>query len=510
MAKRRDMVLRLWLLLLMTTGSGVGLSEQPPKHASTQLDVLPSPRAVVSQGGSDSTMGIPAHPRIVCLSSPTATATVRGVAEVLASDLQRLFGLKATLPGDSHQSAGDIVLVLRDELPAADNQEAYQLVVGDRVQITSASRDGLLAGTMTLLQAIHSAGEEHHVKKMEIKDNPARSFRAVMIDVKNQWHSPAELRRMVDLCRFYKVRFLSLHTGEAQWIAAVCEQTASLPEAKRRQLRVYTKEEMDSLITYASKRGVYLFPHNECTPHFGHMVTAMQKDMVPGDKYAGFADELDGNGPFDDYTGQANARWLRVMERAIERSIAQFATAYPDSVLPYYHIGPVQGEGGMSPELAARFVKTITGISSDTKVLFWNGISATDSSLSPFKANCVVVYYDDEFGNADLEAYLKNDWNVINAAWSPLYIVGDSLARPVDRVFHDWAITRQGSDGIPGGYGAITWGSVKEARWKSKDSGRLACYVGDAPSSACESLANSDSGLHGACLEPARMAIRSS
>lgn len=393
-------------------------------------------------------------------------AEASDLATILRSDLDRLFGLKLELISSGSPEAGDIFLDLDKGFAA--KAEEYELKSLKGIHLKAAQMDGLQAASVTMLQALSQVEGKVSMPALSIKDHPSSAFRAHMIDVKNQWHSIDDLKKFVDLCRWYKVRYISLHTGEDQWIGALLSQTGKMTAEERKKHRLYSKEEMDGLIAYGHERGVYFLPHNECTPSFNHMKNAMQKDYNPSDDFAGFPDELDGKGSYADFTGKAEDRWLKLMEISIDQAIEQFSAGYPDGKLPYYHVGPVFGEGGMNSELAAKILKMITKKSPETKMMFWNGPNAKDSHLGPLKEQCVVAYYDDEFGASPMESYLKEGWPVVNSAWSPLYVVGSKLARPVEKVYSDWNLMRQGSDGIPGGYGAVTWEQVADEELGSK------------------------------------------
>lgn len=419
--------------------------------APESLPLIPWPQEVVMEKGG---VYLNATSRILYTHKKA-----QPIAELFAEEINLLFDVTLKTAKGTKGRPGDIVLII---VPKSGlGLEGYQLNVETAVELKAEGIGGLYAGTATLLQAIKEKNGKIGIPAMTINDEPSREYRAHMIDMKNQWHSLEDLKKFVDVCRFYKVRYLSLHSGEGQWIGALTEQTGKMTPEERRKHRFYSKQEMDELIAYASSRGVYMFPHNECTPHFGHMVNAMKKDYVSSDSYKGFADEFDGKGAYA-YTGKADERWMKLMKIAVDKAIDQFSAGYPDGKLPYYHIGPVHGEGGMGSGLAAKFLKYITDKSPDTKMMFWNGISSKDKNLAPNKENCVIAYYDDEFGASDMASYLNEGWPVVNAAWSPLYVVGSGLARPVEKIFNDWNLIRQGSDGVPGGYGAITWEMITD------------------------------------------------
>lgn len=446
----------LFIVGFLAVLPGVDLQAQVPS-------IIPWPNKVELREGN---LKFNSSLRIVCDSSLDQDAV-----KILAEDFQRVFGVLPQLIEGQESEAGDIVISLHDKTEWTSG--TYLVEVGDRVEVVVSGNSGLHAAASTLIQAVFVSEGQLGIRKMRIQDSPVREFRAVMVDVKNQWHSFGDLKTFVDMCRFYKVRYLSLHTGEDQWIGALTEQTGELSAQERKQHRLYSKAEMDELISYASRRGVYLFPHNECTPHFGHMKNAMQKDYNPNDEFAGFADELDGQGSFENYSGSAEPRWMSLMEIAIDKSIEQFAAGYPDGDLPVYHVGPVFGEGGMNSGLAVKILDMIQRKSPSTKMMFWNGASAEDANLFERRDDCIVAYYDDEFGASDFQSYLEKDWNVVNAAWSPLYIVGNKLARPVDKVYRDWNLFRQGSDGVPGGYGGVKWEIIQDPKLGARIEGGL-------------------------------------
>ncbi|MEI7900770.1 MAG: Calx-beta domain-containing protein [bacterium] len=156
---------------------------------------------------------------------------------------------------------GDIVLKL-SLLPGVTG-EAYRVTTDTHAVVEAAEYDGVAAGIVTLLQNMGGATNVVLPQMTVLDGPPIRSFRGLMIDMKNYWHSIGNFQQFIELCRFYKIRNLSLHSGEWQWIGAVMEQTAGLSAAQRATQRIYTKAEMDNLIAYAKIRGVHLFPHNE-------------------------------------------------------------------------------------------------------------------------------------------------------------------------------------------------------------------------------------------------------
>jgi hypothetical protein len=412
---------------------------------SAALNLIPWPQSVVTNGGS------------ITISSGRimySDAQLADTAAAFSNNLSMVHRFSIPVVQSSTPAANDIYLTFTTN--AAITGEVYTLTVDTYAALEADEADTIALGGMTIIQAIEQSGNDLVLPCMTINDYPYRKSRMLMIDIKNQWHSVDDLKQFIKLCQFYKVRHLSLHTGEQQWIGAVCDQVADMTANEKAYKRFYTKAEMDEIIAFGAERGVYLIPHNECTPHYQNMIDSMRVDYCAGDSFAGFPDELDGQGFFD-FNGTTNERWFSVMKIATERSIDQFAAAYPDGILPYYHIGPVYGEGGMNSATAKEIVEIVLDKSPQTIVGFWNGISSGDANLSPYKDNIAVFYYQ-QWGGANIYGYLDNGWNIINAAWSPLYLLG-SVQRTQNQIYDNWNYYRSGDDGYDNGFKweAINW-----------------------------------------------------
>ena len=384
-----------------------------------------------------------------------ADVALTNLAAIFQEEVMLVHGLNLTVQSGTTAGAGDILLKFN---PAFPDTEKYQVTVNGSVTVEARSSEGIYPGTVTVIQSIVDVAGTKKIPNMTVVDEPFRQFRCLMADIKNQWHSVADLKQMIRMCRFYKVKYFSLHTGEEQWIGALLKQTDGFPAQTRLKHRLYTKAEMDDIIAFAREHGVFMLPHNESARGFSGMHEAVSKDFNPSDSYANFIDEYDGQGA---YTGDFNdTRYWNFINEMTRRGIDQFAAGYPSGVLPYYHIGPVQGEGGMSRADAATIVGYVQAKSANTKTMFWNGINgAVNDSLSALKSKIVIAYYQ-IWGGSDINGYLNNGWEVVNAAWSPLYIVGAGLARTQQQVHDDWNTYRTGHDGFTGGgfdYDKINW-----------------------------------------------------
>ena len=420
--------------------------------------------------------------------------SAQGAAELLSGDLDRIYGLAPAVASGSSSGAGDVELRLITD-PSLDG-EGYRLTVSSHVSIEATGVDGLFAGAISLVQAVIPSGGHLIVPRMTIEDSPFKSQRALMVDVKNHWHSIAELRKFVDLCRFYKVRHLCLHTGEPQWIGSAMSSTAGIPAADRESQRLYTQAEIDGLIAYAAGRGVYLFPHNETTEGFSTMRHALQNDFDgPGghpnwvqeayteegvDFGSGNPEGLDG---YVDSAGSgvdaSDPDYWKSIAIFTERSYAQFAAGYPAGDLPYYHMGPVLGEGGTSPDNAAIVLDILREVDADVQLMFWNGPNAAAAGgLTGREEETIVCFYTKQFSASDIYGYLDTGWPLLNSTWSPLYIVGTGVARTQQQVHDDWNTFRTGTDGFTGfgfSYDAVDWDEFDTPAAHSLVTGGMLC-----------------------------------
>lgn len=433
--------------------------------AMASPSIVPQPASLVMGIGATSI----SDGNVIRYSDPS----LAGVATLLRDDLKLVHSLNLTVEPGASAPAGGVFLSLDPSFP---DTEGHRLTANGSITIEAKGVGGIHAGSATLLQAITGAAGNKFIPNMTIEDQPFREFRALMVDVKNHWYTVDQLKELIRLCRFYKVKYISLHTGEAQWIGALMDQTSAFSTQVRVTNRLYTKAEMEDIIVFAKNQGVSIFPHNESCRGFSGMHEAVSRDFDPGDSYANFIDEFDGQGA---YTGDYNdTRYWAFIEEMTRRGIDQFKAGYDSGQLPFYHIGPVQGEGGMNRADAARIVGFVQAKDPNVKTMFWNGIDgAQNDALSALKSKIVIAYYT-QWGGSDIHGYLNNGWDVVNAAWSPLYIVGTGVARTQRQVHDDWNTFRTGTDGFTENgfdYNAITWNKFDNPATNAQVLGGMLC-----------------------------------
>ncbi len=249
-----------------------------PADTNPELHLIPWPKTVQAAEGH---LQLTADSRIVATDEQ-----LRPLAEVLSGEIALLTGLKlkaATGPGqagdivlriDKKIRADESILVLRDREPARTTDGAHTIAIDQQAIVTGFDYRATAEGSSTILQLLGTAKGGLRLPKVTIKDWPHADYCGVMLDVARQDHPVAAIKKVVQLCRLYKARYLQLHlTDDQGW---------TFPSTKYPQLgsknhaahggvapRVYKLDELKELVAYSDARGVTLVPEFEMPGHAG-------------------------------------------------------------------------------------------------------------------------------------------------------------------------------------------------------------------------------------------------
>ena len=184
----------------------------------------------------------------------TADKALADAAQTLADYARRTHGITLT------QREGGIAFTVDASLPT----EAYTLTVTeDGATVKASDVLGAQNAAVTLIQIMEKEGDGLTLPVGVIEDAPKCTWRTVMIDLARDWHELHVLYEYVDMCRFYKVKYLHLHFTD--------DQSYTLPSKAYPKLstegRHYTEEEIKGLIAYARSRGVELIPEIDVPGH---------------------------------------------------------------------------------------------------------------------------------------------------------------------------------------------------------------------------------------------------
>jgi hexosaminidase len=413
------------------------LSQTEVNHANVSL--IPAPKQLTMNDGS---LRLNPHTHIVA-----ADPSLAPLAHLLAEEIKTLTGLQpATVAGEGE--AGDIVL----RLDPALNGEVYRFDVGESgVVVNGANYDAVAAGTATLLQSLQVADGAVSLPRIHIADEPAYPFRAALIDLGRKYHTPSGIKQVVELCRLYKVRYLHLHLSDDQLFMFPSthfpqagksnHEFARFEPASKPHVAPYTLDEMKDLETFTRDRGVHLVPELDLPGHSGRLIADARDPF-------GFP----GNGSTVNIASPAT---LDATATLLNEVMDVFAST------PYIHLGADEvGLGGLekTPEFAqaaaklgnihsghdlyCKFVADLCDIvkrRGKTPIVWEEAFNP--GGAYPLPKEAVVMIWSLGRNPADAT---KAGYSVVNASWTPLYIVRDNRMT-LDFLF-DWDVAKFGRE----------------------------------------------------------------
>jgi hexosaminidase len=322
--------------------------------------------------------------------------------------------------------------------------EEYRLTVSDRIVIAGRDYRAVAMGTTTLLQALHTG---RTLPKMAIVDRPASSYRGLMIDVARQFHSIAVLEQCVELCRLYKLNYLQLHLTDDQSFMFPSEAFPLITKANQNGATSYTKVELKNLVKFADDRGVTIVPEMDIPGHSASLIRAMP-DIF----------KVKGTTPYEHHAtiNFANEKVIK----AVETLIGEICEVFHSS--PYFHMGGDEADianAWQNPDFQAAFKKHGLPDKSQQEIyrlfinqvdemvkkrhkmlIVWEGFGRDPASKFPIPKDVLVMEFENAYYSPlDL---LKDGYEVINASWTPLYVVNRDVWS-ADKVY-DWDLTKFG------------------------------------------------------------------
>ncbi|HEY3787891.1 MAG TPA: family 20 glycosylhydrolase, partial [Urbifossiella sp.] len=255
-----------------------------PADTHPQYHLIPWPKSLTPAAGF---LAITAESRIVVTND-----SLKPLADVLAAEIDTLTGTKpptASGPGRAGDivlklnpklQAGEPILMLRNREPVRSTDGAHTVNISEQAVVEGFDYRATAEGTATILQLLGKSENALRLPKVSIKDWPHADFCAAMLDVARQDHSIDDIKKVVQLCRLYKTRYLQLHlTDDQGW---------TFPSTKYPKLgsknygahggiapRVYKLDELKALVAYADARGVTIVPEFEVPGHSGAAARSM-------------------------------------------------------------------------------------------------------------------------------------------------------------------------------------------------------------------------------------------
>ncbi|MEM9236129.1 MAG: family 20 glycosylhydrolase [Verrucomicrobiota bacterium] len=371
--------------------------------------LLPEPTSVTLLPGDYSYSGSTR----VFYETRTVSRSIEGslqpLAEVLAGELEMLTGIKPAVlekTGGATPGAGDISLefaAISGNFAASEDLEdqSYNLEVDDSIVINSEYYKGVAYGTVTLLQSLVEDSGSYTVPKMSVSDSPVADYRTVMIDVARQPSSIGMLKEVVRLARAYKLRYVQLHlTDDQHFTFPFTAVTGNISNNF-----TYSRSELIDLVAYADARGVTLIPEFDLP---GHSTRLKQSGYLnPSASDADVADP---------------ANYTKIQD-IIDDMLSVFVNT------PYFHMGGDESSAGSAlvPFLEAmndHLRGTPTG--GKRRMLVWEGFHGAPTSQLPATGDdrIIVLSWESSY-NAPWDL-LNAGYEIVNASWKPLYLVGSA------------------------------------------------------------------------------------
>jgi len=392
------------------------------------------------------------------------------LGQVLSNEIKTITGLQPAVKFGT-PSAGDIELALDSSLTA----EKYTYKVSDRVVIKGGSYKGTAYGTVTMLQSLNKAA----LRKVTITDGPDPSspYRGLMLDLARQPHTQEQVKQIICLCRLYKIPFLQVHLNDNESFTFQVQGVSGLEGKKNYNgVKMWSKNEWKRLVQYADQRGVTLVPEFDTPGHGAYLIRTRPDLFKVGKGY---------------YNTQNIAN--PACADAIMKCISEIMDVFKSS--PYFHMGGDEADfsgleygntkSNASPEARKHwdtYMDNLTstmrkqGLISSTeritdprdvhkdlinkinklvkskgkKLIVWEGVHPVpnDGVQKVTVAKDVIFMPFDNHIRAD--EYLNNGYSLINASWTPLYVVSQHIKGPAAEIDKIYSWNKMEFDKFPG------------------------------------------------------------
>lgn len=253
---------------------------------------------------------------------------------------------------------------------------------------------GMAQAVSTLLQLVEVQDGVAVLPHLKLADGPDFPFRCFMVDMGRNPHSPETLRQVVDMLAFYKANYLQLHLGDDQLFSWPSKAYPKLLSERAG----WTWADFEALETYSQARGVTIVPELDVPGHS----TILRREYP----------EVFGK-TTTDLASSAAAK------EGIETLLGEMIEVFRAS--PYVHVGGDEAYG-VPEELQRKLINHLDAFlrARGKRTIVWEGpqLGAGDNKVSTD-----VLHMNWRTINVSAQAMLDAGYEIINAAWDPLYIV---------------------------------------------------------------------------------------
>jgi N-acetyl-beta-hexosaminidase len=276
-----------------------------------------------------------------------------------------------------------------------DSAEQYKIVISAKaMEVTAGTPRAMARATATLLQLVQFEDGKAAWPVGLIEDHPDLDFRCFMVDMGRNPHSPKVLRQIVDACWFYKVSYLQLHLTDDQLFSWPSRAFPKLFDERSG----WTWDAFVELEAYSQARGVTIIPEVDVPGH-----STILRQRYP---------EVFGQNPTELAT-------LPEAQRGIERLLDEFISVF--RATPFVHVGGDEAYGVPGDvqrdflNRLHRYLKT-----KGRGAIAWEG---PELGKGEHKVDTDVLQMNWRTVNFPAQDMVDAGYEVVNAAWDPMYIV---------------------------------------------------------------------------------------
>ena len=302
------------------------------------------------------------------------------------------------------------------------NQEAYELNIGEKVEIHAFDPKGAFYGTQSLLALVPVSSfqnpvDELKLPKISIEDEPRFGYRGFFLDVARNFQSKEAVFKLLDLMAFYKLNVFHFNLANDEgWrieIPGLPELTdvgskrghskdesqflwpyyASGPDKKKSPSGsgFYTTEDFKEILKYAKERHIEVIPEIGAPGHSRAAIISMRKryldKMKSGDEKGALEYLLEDLDDKSQYLSAQNFRGNTIcicQESAFvfyEKVVDEILTMYKDAGVPIkiFHTGGDEVPKGAwtNSPVCEKFISETEGLNSrhDLQNYFYTRVS---------------------------------------------------------------------------------------------------------------------------------------
>ena len=262
------------------------------------------------------------------------------------------------------------------------------------LRVVASDPQGAAHAAASLVQSVRVQGGVASWPPLRIVDGPDHPFRAFMVDMGRNPHSPRVLRQVVDMLWLCKANMLQLHLTDDQLISWPSEAFPALSSARAG----WTREDFVQLEAYASARGVMIVPELDVPGH--STILRREYPNVFGETPTELAT-----------TPEAQA--------GVETLLAEMLAVFTSTA--FVHIGGDEAYG-VPLDVQRDFINRLNRFVTSTgrRTLVWEG-----PALGPEggRVDRDVIHMNWRTIDFPAQQMVDAGYEVVNASWDPHYIV---------------------------------------------------------------------------------------